>query len=524
MSDLYSESRGSLLAFFMNMRLIADVMERCMLHMELYFGGADNKIQGARLYVGQNELNPSYVYILTTNQADRSFYEQKNQSFVIIGKTPVENIPEDCDVIVTDNAIEEIWLLEKLQDEIEKYRLWDWKLQMALTSENPLDEILLASMEILRNPMFIHDSNFFILSDPRHSPHMTRWEKDKRTNKDMVPVNLINDFRTDEEYIKGLKSKKPVLFPADQTGYRILYRNLWNGERYEGRILVDEVQNTIQPGDFSVIEYLGQVMELFIQQRHLVWLSIGNDVEKFLQDCMRKNAMDDRQAASYLQFLHWNRYDRYICLRVESEQIAFNLISSGALLGRIENQVQSGKAFYMDNGIVVVVNLSYHHSTAAQTISTLAVLMREGLLKIGISSEIRDFMLLPKAYKQARIALNFGRLSNSMYWYYYFDDFMLEYMVECASKEIPLNMLCADALEKLRRYDAENNAELYHTLEVYLKLEKNVLRTSKELFIHRSTLSYRLDRIQKVINVDLDDPKERLKLEISYFMEKGIQD
>ena len=521
MSDLKNEYSDTVLAFCMNMRLIADILERSRLHLELYFGGAENKIQGARMYIGQKELDNRYVYILNTDQISESFPGVKNQAFVIIGRTPVEKIPAESNVIVTDNRIEVITLLESLQDEIEKYRLWDWKLQMALASDTPLDDILMASMEVLRNPMFIHDSNFFILSDPKHSPFTTQWERDKRTNKEMVPVNLINDFRTDTEYLKGLKSKKPVLYPADQTGYRILYRNLWNGERYEGRILVDEVQNTIQPGDYYVIDYLGKVLELFIRRRHLVWLSIGNDVEKFLQDCMQKNEMDDRQAVSYLQYLHWNRFDRYICLRIESEQIAFNLISSSALLGRIETQIQSGKAFYMDNGIVVVVNLSYHHVTAAETVSRLAVLMREGLLKIGISSEVRDFMLIPKAYRQARIALDFGRISNSMYWYFYFDDYMLEYMVDCASKEIPLDMLCADALEKLRRYDAENNAELYHTLEVYLRLEKNVLRTAKELFIHRSTLSYRLDRIQKVINVNLDDPKERLKLEISYFMESG---
>ena len=52
-----------------------------------------------------------------------------------------------------------------------------------------------------------------------------------------------------------------------------------------------------------------------------------------------------------------------------------------------------------------------------------------------------------------------------------------------------------------------------------MKHDKNVLRTSKELFVHRSTLSYRLERIQKIISLDLDDPVERMKLMISFFME-----
>lgn len=56
---------------------------------------------------------------------------------------------------------------------------------------------------------------------------------------------------------------------------------------------------------------------------------------------------------------------------------------------------------------------------------------------------------------------------------------------------------------------------------VYLCNNRNVLQTAKELYIHRSTLSYRLKKIYKISGVDLDDPKERLKLMISYTMLKN---
>ncbi len=522
--DYKQRYEGDVPGFQVNMQLIADAMERNLLHPELYLGSTNTVIRGARIYSGQEDLNPEYLYILKNSQIDENILSKQGMALLIIGKTDVKHIPYNNDVIVLLTYRDPNQTLEQIQDFLEKYRIWDRKIQMAIYSETPLDDILLASMEVFRNPMVIHDSNFFILSDPKHSPLMSDWEIDKRTNMEMVPMGTINDFRTDLEYLQGLKSKKTVLFSADQTGYRILYRNLWSGDRYEGRILVDEVHNSIQPGDFYVLDYLGKILEFYISRRHLVWLSIGNDLSNFLRDSIKTDHIDDRQAMNYLQYLHWNRNDRYVCLKIESDQIAFNLISANVLMGQIETQVQSGQAFYMDNSIVVVVNLSYHQETTAEVISKLAIIMREGLLKIGISSEIQDFIKITKAYRQAHIALDFGRISNSMYWYYYFDDYMLEYIVDCAGREIPLDMICADALSKLKKYDQENNADLYHTLHVYLRLEKNVLRTAKELFIHRSTLAYRLDRIQKVINVNLDNPRERLKLEISFYMENGLID
>ena len=79
----------------------------------------------------------------------------------------------------------------------------------------------------------------------------------------------------------------------------------------------------------------------------------------------------------------------------------------------------------------------------------------------------------------------FGRNSESMYWYYYFNDYMLEYIIDRASREIPVNLLCSDSLKLLKKYDGENHTDLYHTLKVYLSLDQNVLQTSKELYVHR---------------------------------------
>ena len=49
-------------------------------------------------------------------------------------------------------------------------------------------------------------------------------------------------------------------------------------------------------------------------------------------------------------------------------------------------------------------------------------------------------------------------------------------------------------------------------------LERNALQTANALFIHRSTLFYRLERIQKLTKLNLDNPKERLVLLLSFSM------
>ncbi len=378
--------------------------------------------------------------------------------------------------------------------------------------------MLLASLDIFGNPMFIHNTDFYILSCPRYVQGMTVWERDSRTGHNMVPLSLIHDFKADTEYLDTLSKKAPDLFSAEQRGYRILYVNLWNGSRYEGRICVDEIQSELQKGNYLALEYLGHFIELAIKHKSLFSLSMGNDMDRFFNEYLDGTIGDNQRILNYLYFLHWKQNDRYLCLRLETEQRDINMLSAAATLGHIETQIPSGHAFLYRHSIAVVVNLSYGHSSASEVISSLAILMREGLLKMGASSEIHDFMLVPQGYIQASAALDLGRKSDSMTWCYRFDDYLLEYLLKKGRQEIPPQLLCSEKLLLLKKYDDKNKTDLYHTVKVYLELERNILQTANELYIHRSTLFYRLDRIRKIAGIDFEDSRERLILRLSFYI------
>ncbi len=66
-----------------------------------------------------------------------------------------------------------------------------------------------------------------------------------------------------------------------------------------------------------------------------------------------------------------------------------------------------------------------------------------------------------------------------------------------------------------------------YSLYIYLKNEKSLVLASKILNIHRSTLIYRLNKINEIIKVDLDDADIRfhmiLSFEILRYLESRLQ-
>lgn len=82
---------------------------------------------------------------------------------------------------------------------------------------------------------------------------------------------------------------------------------------------------------------------------------------------------------------------------------------------------------------------------------------------------------------------------------------------------------CHPALQKLSAFDQETNSALYRTLQVYLEQDKNLHETAKALFIHRNTLSYRLNKICELTGLDLKRPGTTYALLSSYLLERFLR-
>ncbi|WP_151737639.1 PucR family transcriptional regulator [Paenibacillus tengchongensis] len=67
----------------------------------------------------------------------------------------------------------------------------------------------------------------------------------------------------------------------------------------------------------------------------------------------------------------------------------------------------------------------------------------------------------------------------------------------------------------LREYDGKHNTSLLQTLQLYFKCNRNVKRTSAELFTHYNTVTYRIDRACELLGLNQDDGDDMLELQLA---------
>lgn len=79
----------------------------------------------------------------------------------------------------------------------------------------------------------------------------------------------------------------------------------------------------------------------------------------------------------------------------------------------------------------------------------------------------------------------------------------------------PVAPLLADPrLAALTDYDRDHGAQLQESLQAYLDAHGDVRAAATVLLVHPNTVRYRIRRAAEIMGVDLDDPADRLLVEL----------
>jgi carbohydrate diacid regulator len=119
---------------------------------------------------------------------------------------------------------------------------------------------------------------------------------------------------------------------------------------------------------------------------------------------------------------------------------------------------------------------------------------------IGIGGIKENLFQLQESYDEASRAIEVGKIYNTSNKIYKYSNLLLERFLY----EVPLH-LCERYSKGLfvKEYKKLLSEEMLRTIDKFFENSLNLSETSRQLFIHRNTLVYRLDKIQKVMGLDL---------------------
>ena len=141
------------------------------------------------------------------------------------------------------------------------------------------------------------------------------------------------------------------------------------------------------------------------------------------------------------------------------------------------------------NGVTKIIGLSYRFSTTAS--------IHDCFQQAATTLQVSEYLKLEPQL------LQFERYNV----YTLLCDMMHTADLDCYRNE---------ALDDLQREDDKNGTQLYKTLKAFISCGGSKQKASQALYIHRNTLSYRLEQIADILHMDINntDVQTRLYLDI----------
>jgi sugar diacid utilization regulator len=135
-------------------------------------------------------------------------------------------------------------------------------------------------------------------------------------------------------------------------------------------------------------------------------------------------------------------------------------------------------------------------------------------VSVGVGGFKQDPAQLPEAYSEAQVALEIGHRihgPSSVSTFGKSGTYKLLFRVLQEDPE-ELEAFYGETLEPVVHYDSRYGTELVQTLITYLGNDASTVRTAGDLFAHRHTIRYRLDRVSELTGLDVDKSEDRERL------------
>lgn len=490
-----------------NLKILAEAFPGCRMQLT----DAARIYRDARLFRPGTSMEPDLVYLVRPEQAGIF----PGDSFTSICTAPISG---GANRLTVESAPADV-LFDTLQALFSRCREQEMILDELVFRKASLQELCEAGARLLGNPVYIHDDWFMMLARSAEVEQVITPEYPLNSERGFVPKAIVDELQYDDEFLQTYSRHGVQKYPLYGDGSSdCLYVNLFEATVYRGRLLVMEHNHPFRQLDYVLAEVLAQRALTCLLRKESSTLQPYRSMDDVVYEMLQGKRPDTTELRLLMEQLGWASGDSYLCIAIRIQEENSPAVVEHSLHADLFRCFPGCYILLRDHQQFVLLNMRVLNIPYSLLRYTLAPLCRDYGFYAGISSPVNGIRDLTHAYQQSLIAINHAfRLRNEK-WILLFSECALSYIMESIASPLPVSYLVSPALLTLMDHDKVHGTSLFETLREYLLLERDIPKTSEKLIIHRTTLLYRLKKIQSLCPLNLDDREVRLYLLLSLWL------
>ena len=455
-------------------------------------------IEDARILT-ENSSDISIVYVGYNPNSERNI----DSVFLVNGQ----------DIIYIDSADHET-VFNEINKMFQCYSKWELAINKNIFFSDGLQRILELSYPVLSIPIFIYDGYGKVLAISQEYPEDTHYHWKELLTLRYIPENRMEELKNSGSLSKVFDNKGPTYFDTSPFGVSYLYSPIIiNGEIMAHLVFFGAIKE-IPKGAIYLMSAMTESMNNFFKFHYNDYV-YNYQISNLILNLLDKNEVSENTLINELKKISWKLDDNYIILTF-MEPVEGKPVMRDRIGNKLQSNFKHSQKVIFGEYLVLLINTSKYGSEIKDLFNNTKEILGAHL-KCGCSYQFNDFKKLAFYYSQALLTMNMAGTTGEIF---NIDDYILPIINNLLSENILFNTLVHPDLLVLKDYDRKNNTDLCNTLKVYLTSAGNYNIISKELHIHRNTAIYRLQRIRDIIDCDLNDPKTKEHLFISFYFIK----
>ena len=454
------------------------------------------EITGVRLYQPGMSME-SYALYLGTSDA---FFQDGGKNLVCRHRSDFLRLETD-DLFTVFNRI---------QDAFSYYSRWYNRCAAEITKGGSLSALLVIAQEVFQAPLLIVDAaQIRVAQSTDLSSVLTPEDQESMAARRSIPEEKLKQFN--QVHKASIYCKDIYVVPASFFPTKSYCMHIFTHEERLGTVILKAPDKDPSPGTLQLLKLFMPLVQEWI-------LFNSENTSSFRLTSHFARALDGSPDAlpvllRQLALFDWAadcRKQVYVAA-APNGQVEFDT--------HLNSQLANGGLGlfvipYQDK-VAILCNLDLlDYEDFSQNL--LDILQKKRCF-CASSFSFTDLSLFRKSYRQALTALE--HCPQAPGTLYRCQDVAMRMIVKTV-QEYTAGTLLHPAVAAIKEYDRQHKTDYYETLFSYLKNERRHQQTAKELFIHRNTLFLRLEKIQDLWPMDLEDTEERFYLLFSFYQDR----
>ena len=498
------------------MKLNADILyERLKEYypVEMYGSGSRKlTLLFPELYIDNTErFLENHVYLATVEHLPRRPTIGKNVVLICIGDGSVLNYyKEHAVILLIRKKVDFFEVYQTVQRIFELFSRWESEALALFLGTPTVEEILKPAVPVLGGPIFVLDGSFQLVSSVSGSG-----------DRGEPTFPSVRGALDPEAFLSYLREKDMNMdihgaFTMEMQENTVLCVNLFSPEdEYIGCLFINQTDRSYTQGELALAEKLA----LMVEKVCIINPVLINHEKSTLREILRLTMNEKPLQRSQKLLLHSaNNTRAYRCVSVHYTK-PFSTLPTGYICSVFEGIFSDSVFFEYHNtlfGLIPEDALSTEGKLAGSDRQRLEAMLRDMQLCMGVSNDFQDLYMLRTYYFQAESAIENGHLLGEGKFIFHFADYALTEMITNSLGGLPAEVFFPKGMRELIDHDKTGGISYLDTLRVLLEDNMSLTRAARRLYIHRSSLVERIARIEKELSIDLNDPDQRMQLQILF--------